>query len=215
MRYIVAILALSVVGLAQERDYLTADEIDQVREAQEPNQRLKLYIHFAKERLAEIQQFLSKEKPGRSALIHDALEDYAHIIEAIDTVSDDALRRKAPIEEGMKSVVDAEKEMLATLNKIEESSPKDLSRFEFALKAAIDTTSDSEELSEEDAHSRTVELATQDKKDREERQAAMSTKEQAERKASDQAAANKTADGKPKRKPPTLYKPGEKPPDQQ
>jgi hypothetical protein len=211
MKYFAAILALAFSGLAQQRDYLTADEIDQVREAQEPNARLKLYVHFARQRIAQVQQLLSKEKAGRSALIHDALEDYTHIIEAIDTVSDDALRRKALIDEGMKAVADAEKEMLATLNKIEESQAKDLPRFEFALKAAIDTTSDSEELSQEDVKTRTTELATKDLKDKEEKQAAMGTKEKEEKKV-----AEKTGDdGKPKRKAPSLYKPGEKPPDKQ
>lgn len=211
MKYFAAILAFTLSGFAQQRDYLTADEIDQVREVQEPNARLQLYIHFAKERLAEIQQFLSKEKAGRSAMVHDLLEDYTHIIEAIDTVSDDALRRKVPLDIGMKAVADAEKEMLAALNKIEESNAKDLPRFEFALKAAIDTTSDSEELSQEDLHSRTTELASKDAKEKEEKQAAMGTKEKEEKKV-----AEKTADdGKPKRKAPSLYKPGEKPPDKQ
>jgi hypothetical protein len=209
MKYCAAILILACSAFAQQRDYLTADEIDQVREAQEPNLRLKLYVHFAKQRIAEIQQLLGKEKTGRSALIHDALEDYTHIIEAIDTVSDDALRRKVVLDEGMKAVADAEKEMLATLNKIEESNTKDLPRFEFALKAAIDTTSDSEELSQEDVKTRTTELATQDLKEKEAKQAALGTKEKEEKKI-----AEKTADdGKPKRKAPSLYKPGEKPPD--
>jgi len=209
MKYCAAILILACSALAQQRDYLTADEIDQVREAQEPNLRLKLYVHFAKQRIAEIQQLLAKEKTGRSALIHDALEDYTHIIEAIDTVSDDALRRKVVLDEGMKAVADAEKEMLATLNKIEESNAKDLPRFEFALKAAIDTTSDSEELSQEDVKTRTTELATQDLKEKEAKQAALGTKEKEEKKI-----AEKTADdGKPKRKAPSLYKAGEKPPD--
>jgi len=209
MKYCAAILILACSVFAQQRDYLTADEIDQVREAQEPNLRLKLYVHFAKQRIAEIQQLLAKEKTGRSALIHDALEDYTHIIESIDTVSDDALRRKVVLDEGMKAVADAEKEMLATLNKIEESNAKDLPRFEFALKAAIDTTSDSEELSQEDVKTRTAELATQDLKEKEAKQAALGTKEKEEKKV-----AEKTADdGKPKRKAPSLYKSGEKPPD--
>ena len=211
MRYVAGLLVLACCGFGQQRDFLTADEIDQIREAQEPTARLTLYIHFAKQRIAQVQQLLSKEKAGRSALIHDALEDYTHIIEAIDTVADDALRRKLAIDLGMKAVADFEKEMLATLNKIEESNAKDLPRFEFALKAAIDTTSDSEELSQEDLKTRATELATKDTKEKEEKQAAMGTKEKEEKKI-----AEKTADdGKPKRKPPTLYKPGEKPPDKQ
>src|ERR1700687_1043738 len=103
MRWLAAFLVLAFSAFAQERDYLTADEVDQVREAQEPNARLKLYVQFAKQRIALLQQFLGKDKPGRSALIHDAIEDYTRIVEAIDTVADDALKRKVAIEEGRKS----------------------------------------------------------------------------------------------------------------
>ena len=41
-----------------------------------------------------------KEKAGRSLLIHDTLDDYAKIIEAIDVVSEDALKKKRDIAEG-------------------------------------------------------------------------------------------------------------------
>ena len=213
MRWLAIVVLFAASGFAQERDFLTADEIDQLREIQEPNARLKLYVEFARQRLALLQQFLSKEKPGRSALIHDTLEDYTHIIEAIDTVSDDALVRKVSLDIGMKEVAAAEAEMLTTLQKVEESAPKDLSRFEFVLKNAIDTTSDSKELSEEDLHRRTGDLEAQEKKEKQEKEALLGDKEKKE-KAKEKKAAESTADGKPKPKPPTLYKPGEKPPDQ-
>lgn len=213
MRVLIAIL-LAAAAFAQEKDFLTADEVDQVREAQEPSARLKLYVHFARQRVAIIQQLLGKEKPGRSALIHDALEEYAQIIDAIDTVADDALKRKAPIDEGMKLVASAESEMLAALQKIQESEPKDMARYDFVLKNAIDTTSDSKELSDQDLHTRAAELATKEKKDKEERQAMMTTQEKQEKKVAEKKAAA-ADDGKPKRKAPTLYKPGEKKPDDQ
>ncbi len=207
MRVFVALLFAAAV-FAQQRDFLTADEIDQIREAQEPNARLKIYITFAKQRLSLLNQLLAKEKPGRAALIHDTLEDYTHIIEAIDTVADDALKRKVALEEGMKLVAAAEAEMLAALQKVEESEPKDLQRYEFALKSAIDTTSDSKELSDEDLSTRAKAVATKDEKDKQEKQAMMGTKEKEEKK--------KTAEkkeGDSPRKAPSLYKPGEKPPD--
>lgn len=206
-----AVLVL-VPCFGQERDFLTADETDQVREAQEPNARMQLYIHFAKQRLDLLQQLLSKEKPGRSALIHDTLEDYTHIIEAIDTVADDALKRKIEINEGNAFVAKAEKEMLQTLQKIDGMEIKDKQRYDFALKTAIDTTQDSSELAAEDLGARATEVEAQEEKDKKERESMMAHPEkQAE---AEQASAEKKEPEK-KRKAPTLYRPGEKPQDQQ
>ncbi|MGD0136488.1 MAG: hypothetical protein ABSE57_30975 [Bryobacteraceae bacterium] len=210
MRYLAILLVCAACGFAQERDYLTADEVDQIREAQEPNARLKLYILFARTRLALLQQYLSKEKPGRAALVHDTLEDYTRIIEAIDTVADDALVRKLPLDVGMKEVAAAEGEMLASLQKIADAPPKDLARFDFVLKNAIDTTSDSKELSEEDLHTRAGELTAQEKKEKQDRKALASAEDKKAKKSPEDKPGVIKANGQ---KPPTLYKPGEKPPD--
>ena len=197
-----AILAALVLGTgmlpAQDRDFLTADEADQIREAQEPNARLKLYIHFARQRLDMLQQIVAKEKPGRSAFIHDTLEDYTRIIEAIDTVADDALKRKVTLAEGVGAVAAAEKAMVAALKKIEAMQLKDRQRYEFALKTAIETTEDSAELSTQDLNTRASELAVQADREKKDREALLPQKELETRKTAEKK------ETESKRKAPTL-----------
>ena len=196
---------LSVALFAQDRDFLTPNEADQVREVQEPSERLQLYIHFAKQRMDLAEQYLAKDQPGRSIFIHNALEDYSRIIEAIDSVSDDALRHKLAIDKGLISVIAAEKDFLEQLKKIEDSNPRDLDRYKFALDDAIDTTSDSRDLALSDSTKRSAELAASDAREKKGRESVMTTKELSERK--------KTAEqqDEQKKKVPSLLKPGEKP----
>src|SRR5580658_6607448 len=130
------VLTASFPALAQ-RDFLTSDEVEKVREAQLPNDRLKLYTLFARQRLDQLQRLLEKEKKGRSLAARELLEDYANIIDAIDTVSDDALKRGVDITAGTVEVIGSEKRFLAQLQKIEDRNPADLDLYEVALKEAI------------------------------------------------------------------------------
>ena len=203
MRLLLYILLLAMPAAAQ-KDFLTADEVDQVREAQDPNERLKLYVKFAKQRIAMVEQFLSKEKTGRSAMVHEALDEYNKIIEAIDTVSDDALRRKVAIELGATEVAKAEKEFLAKLEKIKGVKTRDFSRYEDVLSNAIENTSVSIELAEMDAKDRSRDVMTKDQKEKKEREEMMTPTERAEKKAVETKEA-----AKPVRKAPTLRRKGE------
>lgn len=209
MRALLIFTLAVTTAAAQPRDFLTADEVDQVRLAQEPNLRLKLYLGFAKERVALIEQLAAKEKAGRSALIHDTLDGYTKIIEAIDTVSDDALRRNLDITEGMDAVAGAERDFAARLRKVEESAPADLQRYAFVLTNAIEATEDSLEMAQEDMKERKAGVAKRRAEEDKEREELMTPTDRTARQAAQKKKAEEET--KTKRKAPTLRRKGEVP----
>ncbi|HWE49523.1 MAG TPA: hypothetical protein VG273_07035 [Bryobacteraceae bacterium] len=219
----VCLLVISgALPVLAQRDFLTTDEVERVREAQEPNDRLKLYVLFARQRMDQLQQLLSKDKKGRTAEVRQLLSDYSSIIDAIDTVSDDALKRHVAIVEGAAAVAAAEKRFLGQLQKISDSPPADAGLYDISLKDAMAATSDSMDLAGNDPSKRAAELVADEQKEKK----AVKTITRAEDslgKTPDEIAADRKQEakaeaevaGKPKRKPPTLYRPGEKPPDPQ
>ncbi len=202
-RLLLGVVLLSAASpLAAERDFLTNSEIEQVRLAQEPNERLALYVGFARQRLDQLKQLVKEPRPGRAAMMHDLLDEYGQVIDAIDTVADDALSRKADIAAGNKNVAAAEKEFLPVLEKIRDSQPSDLARYEFVLDQAIQATSDSLDTATQDLGKRSSEVAGRLKKEKKDREAAM-TPEEADAKTKE------AKDAATKSKKPTLLKPGE------
>jgi len=190
------------------RDFLTEHEVDLVREAQEPNKRIETYLHFARLRLELIQQKLAVEAPGRSVEIHRNLGEYSKIIEAVDTVVDDALVRDVDITKAIELITKQETEFLAALKKIEENPAGDHFRYEFILDDAMEITSDSLDLTQGDLAERKREIQERDVDDRKTVDDGMAPEMRKEMEKAREAA--RTREAEEKRKRPTLMKPGEK-----
>jgi hypothetical protein len=209
MRPLCVLLLVAAPAAAQlQRDFLTEDEADQIREIQEPNQRVALYLKFARLRLELVKQTLAAEKPGRSRLIHNNLEDYSRIIEALDNVLDDALARKLDVQKGVAMVAEQEKQFLATLKDFDAKPARDRYLYEFVLKDAIEATQDSLEESQHDLRARTERVLDEDRREKKRIESMMTVKEKEERKAAEQKEEQKA------RKVPTLRRKGEQPKDQ-
>ncbi len=91
------LLLIPFASAAPRHDPLTSAEIDQLRDtAQEPEQRLKLYIKFARARLTSLEQVRSDPKvTDRGQETHDRLQDF---LDLYDELNDNcsANRKKQP-----------------------------------------------------------------------------------------------------------------------
>jgi hypothetical protein len=201
-------------AMAQDRDFLSAAEAEQIKDAQEPGARIALYVQIAKRRLDLVKSLLAKDRPGRSLMIHDALDDYAKIIDAMDDVADDALQRKHDVAKGVELQRSAESDMLAMLERIRDGHPKDIDHYDFVLKMAIETTSDSIDVNRTDLAERADDVEARANREKKALQAAGAgvapdaKNAKVEQKPPENVVPNSTAPDQ--QKPPTLLRPGEK-----
>ena len=134
---------LAVPAQAQWREFLSHDEIQQIRRAQLPNKRLKLYVEFAQQRLATVGKELAGNDARRARRIHATLSEYDQIMDAIAANVEQAISWREPVRKGVEEVLEAAPEFLKLLESFRARNPKDLSEYRFTLNQTIDTTQDS------------------------------------------------------------------------
>ena len=89
--------ALAAAPLAaQKPDYLTEEEVLQVRDTQEPSARIKLFLGFAEQRLVTLEKALAA--PGQEAAGVDDLRD--RLNNFINAVDDTATSLEVPLKRG-------------------------------------------------------------------------------------------------------------------
>ncbi len=124
----------------QRPEFLTDGEITQIREAQEANDRLKLYVQFAGERLSAVEKALAAADPNRGDLIHDNLREYDRIIDAIDDNVEQSTKNRSLFRKGLEGALKAAPEFLKQLEGFRARNPADLQQYRFILNQAIETT---------------------------------------------------------------------------
>jgi len=135
---------LSVARPAQaRRDPLTDPEIDQLRDtAQDADLRLKLYVDFARARLAKLEQARSDPKvTDKTQATRDALQDFVDVYDELDDNVDTFADRKADLRKVLKIVIEADTEFQAKLRALKSSadaSKAESQRYEFVLTDALD-----------------------------------------------------------------------------
>ena len=144
-----AALALSFLiaapGLAErKRDPLTPPEVDQLREtALDPDLRLKLYVKFARARLASVEQARSDPKAtNRGVETHDRLQDFLDVYDELNENIDTYADRKSDLRKVLKAVIEADTEFQAKLRALKDSgsiAKGEVQQYEFLLSNALET----------------------------------------------------------------------------
>jgi hypothetical protein len=139
------LFALCAPALSQRRrDPLTQPEIDQIRDASwEPQQRLTLYVKFARARLVALEQMRNDPKTkNRPQQTHDLIDAFLLIYDELNDNIDTYIDRKDDIRKPLKMVIDADTEFQAKLRALKDAadvSVEEGKRYEFVLSNALDT----------------------------------------------------------------------------
>ena len=151
------LLPLCLPSPAQKRrDPLNPLEIDQLRDAMlDPDERLKLYVTFARDRMTKLEQMRSDPKTkDRAGQTHDMLEAFLAVYEELDDNIEMYVGRKDDIRRPLKLVIEADTEFQSKLRAIKNAAnPKaeESNVYEFLLTDALDTVDSSA-----DDHRKTV-----------------------------------------------------------
>src|ERR1700727_887626 len=142
-------LLLTLPLCAQKKnDPLNPLEIDQLRDAMlYPDERLKLYVKFTRDRMARLEEMRSNPKTTERGLqTHDMLQDFLTLYDELNDNIDMYVGRKNDIRKPMKGVIEAGTEFRSKLLALKSSAntnPAEVSQYEFQLTDALDTVDSS------------------------------------------------------------------------
>jgi hypothetical protein len=141
MLYLAFSLAMILTGFAgsaicqSKRDPLNDEEVDQVREvADQPVERVKLYMKFISQRTDAIQEMVGDTKiQNKPMKFHTLLEEYTRLVDELQDNLDSYEETHSDVRKALKELVPASERWLAILNK----PPPDQS-YDFSRKTALE-----------------------------------------------------------------------------
>lgn len=139
-------VALCTVAVARpqdlKKDYLTALEADKIRDAETPNDRIKLFVEFADDRLKKFQYELDHPSPSRhTEMLNYLMNAYIGCVDDASDLIQEGLEKQQNIRSGIDLMATKAKEFLEALKKIS-ADGKEIESYKFNLDDAIEGTQD-------------------------------------------------------------------------
>ncbi len=156
LAWLLALPLFSPLWAQRRHDPLNPLEIDQLRDAMlDPDQRLKLYVRFSRDRMTKLEQMRSDPKTTeRARQTHDLLEDFLAVYDELNHNIDMYVGRKDDIRKPLKVIIEADTEFQSKLRALKNSAntnAAESNQYEFLLADVLDTVDSSA-----DDHRKTV-----------------------------------------------------------
>ncbi|HMD84288.1 MAG TPA: hypothetical protein VKO18_06270 [Terriglobia bacterium] len=137
--------SLAVAWGADKSDYLSDEEADQLREAQEPSQRIEAYLSFAQIRLTRFDDYRNRpaspdyDIPG---YLDTQLDQYIRITDALKDWIEDHFDRHDDMRAGLKKFLEMGPHQIEQLRHVEQSPDPYAASYHKLLGDAIDDFTD-------------------------------------------------------------------------
>jgi hypothetical protein len=120
---LMSVAAPARTAQAQKPDYVSDEEEDKIRDAQEPSARIEVYLALAQSRLDRIQEFRSKPMDPQydnGAYIDRLLDQYISLTDDLKNWIQDQYDRRGDMREGLRKVLEVGPKQLNDLRRIQE-----------------------------------------------------------------------------------------------
>ena len=137
-------LCFASLGHAQDvkKDYLSNLEADKIRDAETPNERIKLFIQFAGDRLKKFQYELEHPSAERHAeILNYMMNSYIGCVDDASDLIQEGIEKQQNVRAGIDLMSGKAKEFLEILKKIS-AEAKEIEIYKFNLDDAIEGTQD-------------------------------------------------------------------------
>jgi chromosome segregation ATPase len=129
----------------QKKEYLSELEADKIRDAETQNERIKLFLSFATDRLQKLNYELGRKAPEvhRTEMLNGLLNGYSGCVDDAADLITLGVEKQQEIRAGIKEMRSKTKEFLETLGKFQKEGPE-IDKYKESLDDAIESTKDAQ-----------------------------------------------------------------------
>ncbi len=117
-------VAPATTALAQKPDYLSDEEEEKIRDAQDPSERIEVYLVFTQSRLDRIASFRSKPMDPQydnGAYVDHLLDEYISLTDDLKNWIQDQYDRRGDMRKGLRKALEMGPKQLEDLRRIQDA----------------------------------------------------------------------------------------------